>query len=508
MASPKQPTKDNSRARPSKCGGARLPFVAQLSPELDRGQTLKIERLAREQKARDPRLGSTEAFGPRVACGLGSWPSLVFEDHSGISLYNPRDDRRYSYRALMLAGDADVVALSIERNLDFETYCRDTLNLGRVEVWTPRAEHPFVPLTRRCAGDRRFLERLAQLAEAHRGLNLLPYMGDGRAWSLARTIAERAKVEIRVAAAPPRLTNRVNDKLWFEARVEEVLGRSALPEVRSANGPALLAHHVKDLARRYASVAIKVPASASSLGNVVLEAGKLSGLSLAALRDELYGLLRRTGWLGDFPLLVTAWEQPILASPSLQVWIPRPAEALPIIEGIFEQVLAGRSQAFVGAAPSELSSKVWLQLAEEGLQLAYLLQKLGYFGRCSFDAILVGDGGAETRAHWVECNGRWGGVSVPMTLVNRLVGNWMRRPFVVANEKQSLGCARPFSAILETLKDGLFAEPNRTEGAVILTPGPIEAGDGFDLLVMADSIAAARDRAAGIAVDLVAAEAR
>ncbi len=471
--------------------GFRLPIVEQLKVELDEVQRARIRSLAVEIRRRDPHLASTAAFGPRVSAGLGPWPNLVFEDHSSIALYHPEDDRRYTSRAMLLAGEGDVVALATERNPAFESYCRDTLGLGRVEALVPAASDPPAPLSLRCARDPRLLQRLARIADEHRGLNLVPYMGDGRAWALARAIAARTEVGIRVAAAPPGLTRRVNDKLWFEARVEDVLGRGALPEIRLANGPALLAHHAKSLAARYASIAVKLPASASSTGNIVLESADIAGRPLTPLREELCTLLARTGWRGDFPLLVTAWEQPILASPSVQVWIPHPFENMPIIEGIFEQNLAGRKRAFVGASPSSLASEVRRQLASETLQLAYLLQRLGYFGRCSFDAILLGDGKAASRIHWVECNGRWGGVSIPMTLVNRLLGDWRRRPFAIVQRSRLSARGRPFAEVLGGLGDRLFVAGEREEGVIFQTPGPLEAGTGYDLIVLADSTKAA-----------------
>lgn len=476
-------------------GRSRLPILSHLKVDLDQDQRSRIEALAREIRERDPHLTSTAAFGPRVTSGLGPWPNLILEDHSGISLCDTADDRRYSYRSLLLAGDGDIVGVSTDRNPAFEAYCRDALGLGQVEVWAPDSADALVPLTTRCTGDRRFLERMADLAQQHRGLNLLPYLGDGKAWVLAGAIADRTNVEIRVAAPPPRLTKCANDKLWFEARVEDVLGRGALPEVRIAHGPALLASHVKSLARRYASVAVKVPASASSFGTVVMDAAEVAGRSLAALRDSIFGSLAKTGWAGEFPLLVSAWEQPIVASPSVQIWVPHPSESLPIIEGVFGQSLAGEERAFVGAVPSSLSLADRRRLAGEAMQLAYLLQNLGYFGRCSFDAILLGDDNSEPKVHWVECNGRWGGVSIPMTLVNRLLGDWSRRPFTIIQKTHMTSRSRPISDVMHTLDDMLFVPGRREDGVIILTPGPLEAGTGFDLLVLADSVAAAESMA-------------
>lgn len=501
MAIPRQPSISADPALGPEQAGFHLPIVEQLKVDLDGAQKSRIEALALEIKGRDPRLAATAAFGQRVTSGLGPWPNLVFEDHCGISLYDLDEDRRYGYRGLLRAGQGDVFALAVDRNPVFEAYCRDTLGLGQVEIWTPDADGPPAPLALRCTADQRFLQRMARLAEEHRGLNLLPYLGNGKAWALARAIAERTDVEIRVAAPPPRLTKLANDKLWFEARVGDVLGPAALPEVRFADGPALLAHHVKDLASRYASVAIKLPASASSLGNIVMEAAEVSGRPLAALRETLCGLLARTGWRGEFPLLVTAWEQSVIASPSVHIWIPYPSENMPIVEGIFEQRLAGEERAFVGAVPSSLSSAVRRQLAAEAMQLAFLLQCLGYFGRCSFDAILLEDGKSGTRAHWVECNGRWGGVSIPMTLVNRLLGDCSRHPFVITQRSHLSGRPRPMADAIQTLGDRLFVAGKREEGAIVLTPGPLEAGTGFDLIVLADSMIAAENLAREIAVE-------
>ena len=502
MAVPGKPFITADPASASEKAGFRLPIVEQVKIELDDAQRARIQSLAFEIKKRDPHLVSTAAFGPRVSAGLGPGPNLVFEDHSGITLYNPEDDRRYTHRAMLLAGDGDIVALASERNPAFESYCCDTLALGRVEVRTPEVSDPPAPLALRCARDPGFLERMAQIAEEHRGLNLVPYLGNGKAWALARAIARRTDIAVHLAAAPPGLTRSVNDKLWFEARVEDVLGRGALPEVRLANGPALLAYHVKTFAGRYASVAVKLPAAASSTGNIVLESAEIAGRPLTPLREELCALLTQTGWRGNFPLLVTAWEQPILASPSVQVWVPHPFESMPIIEGIFEQNLTGRERAFVGASPCDLSSAVRRQLATETLQLAYLLQCLGYFGRCSFDAILLEDGKSGTRTHWVECNGRWGGVSIPMTLVNRLLGNWGRRSLVVVQRTHLTARGRPFADVARSLGDRLFVAGKREEGVVVLTPGPLEAGTGFDLTVLADSAAAAENTAREVATEM------
>jgi len=61
--------------------------------------------------------------------------------------------------------------------------------------------------------------------------------------------------------------------------------------------------------------------------------------------------------------------------------------------------------------------------ASEALTLASPLQSLGYIGRASFDALLVGASPEQATIHWIECNARWGGVSIPMTAARRLLGS-------------------------------------------------------------------------------------
>jgi hypothetical protein len=133
--------------------------------------------------------------------------------------------------------------------------------------------------------------------------------------------------------------------------------------------------------------------------------------------------------------------------------------------------------------------------AGEALQLATLFQGLGYFGRCSFDAVLIGRDERYTELHWVECNGRWGGVSIPMTLANRLTGDWTRTPPVIIERVALHGRRHPLQELLDGLRDELYRAGGPGHGLVILSPGRIEQGTGFEALVLDRSVSAARTRA-------------
>jgi hypothetical protein len=469
-----------------------LAIVETFRVDIGAAERLALKRLAKRLLADEPALDRTWPFGATVAPGLGPWPALGFEDHSELSLFRPEDERAYAYRALLLAEDGDLLLAGPPRNLAFEAYASEVLGLGRVEVVVPAQGPGARSLSGRCAADPMLIDQIAAVARQHGGLNLMPYMGTGEAWVLAGTIAARAGCSVRVAAPPPRLTQRVNHKLWFAERVTEIIGRQALPPSHAAFGLAALTRRMLLLAERHAQVAVKVPDSASAAGNLVFDAAALAREPPARARRRLASLLRHAGWRGAFPLLATGWEQPVVASPSVQLWIPGRGQDVPLVEGIFDQSLVGTAGVFVGAAPSALPDMWQHRIAEGALRLGILFQELGYFGRCSFDAIIVGDSPSDWRLHWIECNGRWGGVSIPLTLANRLSGDRPRRPFMLVDRSGLCGAAQEISVYLAALDDLLLVPGRRETGIVFLTPGRIEAGDGFDLMAVGDNAAAAK----------------
>jgi hypothetical protein len=261
-------------------------------------------------------------------------------------------------------------------------------------------------------------------------------MGTGGVWRLAATVAAHSGVTVRVAAPPPRLTKRVNDKLWFAQRVVEVLGTRAIPTTSSVFGPAALTGRVAALAKHNRHVAIKVPDSAGAAGNLVLDSTSLRGLSARALQERLLTVLWRLEWDQAYPLLVTVWDRPVVASPSVQLWIPESGRGFPFVEGVFDQNVQEPAGEFIGAMPTTLPEQWCLRLADEAARLGFLFQALGYFGRCSFDATLVGEDVNSAVLHWIECNGRWGATSILMTLANRLGGDWRMRPFITVHRRR------------------------------------------------------------------------
>lgn len=474
-----------------------MPIVRRLDIRLTSAERERVASIAGAMRANEPGLHPEDVFGERVSSGMTDGPALFYEDPSEVPLLGRFALPGVAYRTMLLAGDGDFFAFEGPRNEAFEQYVRHTLGLGAPVVIAPGRPVEFAtqPMATRCRLDPRTLSRLVTAARDAGCFSVIPYLGSGSAWLLGSAIAEQAGVEVRVASPPPRLTRRVNDKLWFARVVKALLGSQALPPTYSVFGPAGLAGRVAKLARQNDCVVVKVPDSAGSAGNLVLDSSGILPLSLAELRLQLISLLLAAGWRDTYPVAVGVWEQPALGSPSLQYWIPDPCDGEPVFEGLFQQVLAGKASGFVGAVPSELPVSWRDRLQCESMQLANLLQHLGYFGRCSFDALLTGTDLGSANLHWIECNGRWGGVSIPMSAANRLIGDWSRRPFVIVHRSGLRARQRPFEQALAMLDECLLKPPHRDEGVVVLSPGGIEQGNGLHFMVLAATSGAARQLA-------------
>jgi hypothetical protein len=459
-----------------------------------------LRRFAQSLRESDPALCVLSPFAPGLHGEILDAPSLVIEDHGNIRLFEHSGDEAYSYRALLLAGDDDLVAIGVPRREAFEAYCRDWLDLGRPRVLVPSRSPGMNSLATRCREDVDFIAAASSHAEVHGGLNILPYMGNGSVWELAAKIAENCRAPVRMIAPPPRLTRRVNDKTWFARLLQTVLGQAALPPEHTAESLTGLCRHAAGLAAGYPRIVVKLPDSASAAGNLVLESRSIRDLSWDALHRLLHRRLRALGWDGAFPLQVAAWEQPLAGSPSAQLWIPLAGLGEPLVEALFEQHSTGKAGEFDGARPCRLEKDLQMRIEREAFEIGRVLQHLGYFGRCSLDAILLDNGNAGLQLHWIECNGRWGGVSLPLSLNRRLDrGSGRSAPFVVIEEAHQRLPPREFARVIHDLEPGLYRAGLRDAGAILLSPGRLLDGSGFEVMVRAPEIDEAMRTAAEIA---------
>lgn len=210
----------------------------------------------------------------------------------------------------------------------------------------------------------------------------------------------------------------------------------------------------------------------------------------------MLAVLRARGWEGNYPVLVGVWLEDVLASPSVQIWVPAPGLGDPVIEALFEQRVSGGRAVFVGAVPAGLPPDVEARLCSEAMRLALVLQRTGYFGCLSFDALMTGRELGSAEARWIECNGRWGGVSLPMTLGNRLFPRDGPRGICILQGKAPPLRRRGVEACLAVL-GGRLLRRGGGEGVAPLSAGLFERGRGLHLAAFANS----QQRAEGLARD-------
>jgi Pre ATP-grasp domain len=479
-----------------------LPIVEQIPVVLDGADQRRIAALAEGLRRSDPAL--LEAGGPgAVRRGVGDGPALIFEDHGEIPLFTTAAPSPLEYRSLLLAQDGDVLALGGQRVPDFEAYARETLRLGDVDVLLrPAAAGSLPDALRR---DPATMARLVRRAREGGSLTVIPYLSTAAAWRLAAAIGAEAGsgVDVSVLAPPPALAARVNDKAWFSRRVVDVLGPDAIPETGWATDALELTATLQVLAKRHRRLVVKLPDSAGGVGNVVLDGVVVAGLDHDRLLAHVWERTGRRGRKWTFPLLAGAWDDPVVDSPSVQLWVPPKGDGLPVVEGVFSQVLKGARGTFVGAAPTWLPAQWQQRLAAEAVRLALLFQELGYIGRCSFDAVLAGAGLDSAAVHWVDANGRWGGVSIALTAANRLVGDWQRRPFVIVQRSGLRMPPRTLPAALDVMAPLAFRAGEGRTGAVVLAPCRLVEGTGMNLMVLAGDAAAAEADAATIKARLL-----
>lgn len=405
--------------------------------------------LAKRLQQEQPRLDCSGSFAHLRAHRLGDAPVLHLDDFSDITVpaaYGPIDF--LEDRARLRAADGDLILTRIEPAQGYESYCRDRLGLGSVRWLRAQTPDPRRHLAASSWIDSNVRAELrrADFRYVH------PHMGSFAVWALADLLARSSGRDLEVIAPPPNLTKVTNDKLWVADVVSRLLGSHLLPPTRVVSNFSTLAWAVRELAVDAKQLVVKLTDSVGGGGNLVLDASRFRDLPLGRIRLELKSLLAPLEWRSQTNLLVGCWETDVLSAPSTQIWIPPLESGEPCIEGLFEQVIEGRQGLFVGTRPARLPPDLSQEIVDSCWLMALVFQYLGYVGRCSFDLILVGSDLASCAVELVECNARWGGTSLPMTLLTRLLGDWKETPFAC------LDCALPEPA---PLRDEYPAAPTR-----------------------------------------------
>jgi hypothetical protein len=415
-------------------------------------------------------------------------PTLCLDDFSAIPFLDVPGAEQYQHRARVRARQGDVYAAVCPTTPDYEAYCRDFLGLGEIEVLQPEPRGGAMEIARACLEGPSF-DLLANRARDAGGLVVHPYMAIEAVWELARRLGEAAGAPVEVLGPPPPVTWIANDKGLLSELVETLLGSDWIVETYQDADPEQLAVHLRDLAGRHREVALKRLRCASATGNKVFSAAWVRKAPHLLVIEEVRKFLERTEWDGREGVLAVTWEQTQL-SPSTQLWIPLPGEGPPLLEGIYEQILTGEERTFVGSRPTTLPDAVNQALADAGLILARGLQQLGYVGRCSFDHLVLGDVEGDFTLRFVECNGRWGGTSIPMTLVDRLVKG--PRPAYRAQDVVHPELEGVAFADLRARLAGELYDPRTGRGRFVLyNPGPLAEVGKIDVIAFGETQAEA-----------------
>ena len=442
-------------------------------PSLSGDETSRAEQVAKKYLDADPLL-SSEWFRRRgVTSGWTSGPSLYFEDHRSIDLTTERGAKSFEYRSLGLASDGDYYLVSSPRNRNYENYLRDTIGLGAPTVLEIPHSYSTPPqrLAVACCGSELLLNSLASAAKENKGLNITPFISSGDAWRLGAEIAHRSHCQLRISGPLPQLTAYANNKLWFAELVRTLIGKDALPLTYEVYGLANAAFGLKQLSRISSKFVIKVPASAGALGNIVFDRSDFSKQNLINIRNILSNDLATIGWRGEFPLLLSVWDETVSASPSVQMWLPHSTQGPPSIEGLFVQSISDIRGGFMGAEPAKLPGFIEQQITREALLIGMTLQRMGYFGRLSLDAVVLEGATDNFSIHWIEANARWGGVSIPMTVAQRINRHAMNDGLLIV---QKIQYESPTEDLLKAISESdipqVSLQKGEQQGVVFLAP--------------------------------------
>ncbi len=422
-------------------------------PRVGRDETDRAIALAERLR---PSVGEDQRFRDYRTTRLEPAPTLELDDFRPSR--SGRTFEQISFlqqRARLRADDGDFVASFRSPPPAWEDYCRQYLGLGRPRWLIPHEATATASLASTCWIDREARRTLVGSLRRSRLHYLHPYRGYLSVWQLAWLLHQSSRRPVQVIAPPPGLADRVNDKGWFCAAVRQLFGNRSLPPTHQAGNLSTLALLVRSFDRRQ-RIVIKLPDASGGTGNLVLDARALRGHPLGALRRFLRGHLARLGWNQEDPLLISAWEDDVLGSPSTQIWIPPLGDGEPSVEGVFEQVLSGIEGSFEGSRPSTLPPALEQRMVDQSYLLARLFQELGYVGRCSFDLLVLGNEPSDARLEFIECNGRWGGTSLPMSMLNRVLGDWAERPYYARNLLVTGIDRLPGQALLEHFESDLF----------------------------------------------------
>jgi hypothetical protein len=473
---------------------SKTTVVAHHSYTLTASENLRIGRLARQYLRDYPDIRLEDMFTHLRARNFGQLPSLHLDDSSAIGGMEHFPENVFLQdRARLRAGTGDVVVSCTASCKTFERYCTETLALGEPAWLRVNPAGDPMKLAAGCWTDRNTRTTLVQMLKKGKFSRIHPYMGNFHVWALGQLLSKAAKRPLEVLAPPPGLVRRVNDKTWFTSMVTHLLGEAYVPKSYQVYNYATLARVVSLFIEDTPHIVVKLPDSAGGKGNLLLDTAKFRGQSAGTIRARLREELRPLHWKRHSRLRVSCWEEAVICSPSAQLWIPPLDGGEPLIEGLYKQDIMSSRGDFMGSTPAWFSAGPEEEMTRCCALLGSFFQQLGYVGRCSFDMLLLGDGVENSRLKFIECNGRWGGTSSPMSLMNRWFGDWAQKSYTT-RKYHICGIGRlAFSDLLEAFRDDLFHAGTRTGWLAFLDASGLRSSD-LNVLALGEDTVQAQSR--------------
>ena len=408
-------------------------------------------------------------------------PTLHVDDFSGIPfLQDIAGVEEYQHRARCRAMAGDLYSAVTAVPEGYEEYCQTRLGMPAVEFLAVVPSGPPLAVVAGLIAGGPGRQRLVERAREAGGLTIHPFMGIEVVWALAAEIRAEASVPVTVLAPPPPVTWLANDKQRFSELVIALLGERCWVDCQTSRDPAVLSRALLELAGRHRKVGLKRLRCASAMGNEVHDGAELLTLGQPGVEQRVRAFLERTQWQGDEDVQAVAWEETD-HSPSTQLWIPPLQAGPPRLDGIYQQILEGPEKIFVGSRPSRLPEAVHDALTRATQTLAAGLQSVGYVGRCSFDFLVLGDVAGEFRICLTECNGRWGGTSTPMNLIDRTVGQpWPPYRAQDLVHPELVGVSLP--EILQRVGDAAYDARTGRGRYLFYNVGPLKGSGKLDVI--------------------------
>jgi hypothetical protein len=382
---------------------------------------------------------------------------------------------RYAERALLLAGEGDVVC--VPRPVD-PRYLEFLAGLGM----GPRPEHIVVPNGRGGSADRPLAERLlgdpGVLSSAARAVHaaevtLEPYAATPDVMALAEVMERDSGIPVRVDGSP-RITRYADQKHHMRAKAQELgipVAEGEVAELTFAGGrrrrdlePVRSA--IERQLRHTGRVIVRGASGASGSSTFVVGRGG----------EDAGGVLRRIADRSDNRIYLVEAMVEATVSPNVQIQVPRgsgPLVSVGVTDQRWSRGLTHAGNQLPSSARTVEAMDAWSRM------LATWMRGQGYSGLVGFDFVEYRDpvtGGC--RAFLAEVNPRVNGGTYPLAVRARLNESAARagRPAAPAFVSGTVETrVRSFARVKAAIGHLLF-DPDRGTGVVPYATGCLDHG--------------------------------